>query len=470
MPVIITPDLIEPMRILIIEDNSGDARLLWEELKSSGSNVRFTPVWASRLSEGLAQLEAGVFNAVLLDLSLPDSQDLETLQRVQQQAPTMPIVVLTGLDDESRAIAALHGGAQDYLVKGSASGEMIQHAVRYAIERKRVELDLARRAKELEALFETGLEMTSQVSLHALLRSVVERAARLLDAPMGGLYLLQPDGQNLHLEYSWNLPEVMQGIPLPVGHGAAGRAVMNGAPVAVEDYMTWEGREPSFPSDVFHRTLAVPLYVGSEVIGAIDIVDDQRSGVFSPDEIRLASMFAAQAAIAIQNARLYEQVQRLATLDELTGLYNRRGFYLLAEQIFRMAHRANGDLVLFFIDIDHMKQINDQLGHQAGDQALVDAATVLRGTFRVTDVIARMGGDEFAVLAYPSAETNTQQLANRLQAEVSRFNTWTNRPFKLSLSAGCAAWIPGQTLTLENLMAQADQAMYVTKRSHTDAI
>ena len=453
----------DSLHLLIIDDNSGDARLVWEELKLSGSRVLFEPAWADCLAAGLARLAASAFDAVLLDLGLPDSQGLETLRRVQETAPKLPVVVMTGLDDENLAAQALQSGAQDYLVKGSAGGKMIERSVRYAIERKRAELAQARRASELEALFETGLEIASQVSLQALLQSVVARAARLVDAPMGGLYLLQSDQRTLRLEYSYNLPEEMVGFGLELGQGAAGRAASSGQPLAIEDYQTWEGRAPAVPP-VFHRTLAVPLMVGNAVIGVINIADNVRSGSFTPDEIRLVAMFAAQAAIAIQNARLYEQVQRLATLDELTGLYNRRGFFLLAEQIFRMAHRSTSELVLFFIDVDHMKQINDQLGHQAGDQALVDAATVLRGTFRVTDVMARMGGDEFAVLAYPSIGANSRQLVNRLQSEILRFNTWTSRPFVLSLSAGCACWVPGRPTTLEELMSLADQAMYAAKR------
>lgn len=458
----------EPLRLLVIEDNSGDARLLWEELKLSGSSARFAPVWADLLSKGLAQLAANAFDAILLDLSLPDSQNLDTLRRVQQQAPNVPVVVMTGLDDENLALTALQNGAQDYLVKGTASGKMIEHSVSYAIERKRAELALARRASELQGLFETGLEITAQVGLPALLQAVVERAARLVDAPMGGLYLVQPDHENLRLEYNYNLPQSMLGFVMPLGHGIAGRVAVSGEPFTVEDYQAWEGREASIPNEFFRRTLAVPLKAGGEVIGVINVADDQRTGLFSADEIRLVSMFAAQAAIAIQNARLYEQVQRLATLDELTGLYNRRGFFLLAEQIYRLAHRSSGDLVLFFIDVDHMKQINDQLGHKAGDQALLDAATVLRGTFRVTDVMARMGGDEFAVLAYPSVEANARQLINRLQSEVARFNTWAGRPFQLSLSAGCSSWNPGETTSLDDLMAQADLAMYAAKRTRSE--
>jgi diguanylate cyclase (GGDEF)-like protein len=313
-------------------------------------------------------------------------------------------------------------------------------------------------------LYETSLEINAQVNLPSLLQSVVERAARLVDAPLGGLYMLRPDHETLRMDYIYNLPKDFIGTTLSMGEGAAGRVAVSGLPFTVENYQQWEGRVAAFADLAIQRTLCVPVKTSGEVIGVINVADNRRTDTFSPENIRLVSLFADQAAIAIQNARLYEQVQRLATLDVLTGLYNRRGFFMLAERIFQLAHRSTNELVMIFIDIDHMKQINDQLGHSTGDQALVDAASVLRSTFRVTDVIARVGGDEFAVLAYPSAEEHINQLLKRLQLEIARFNTWAQRPFVLSLSAGCTAWTPGCTDTLDNLISRADEAMYTVKR------
>ena len=454
----------DSLRVLIIEDNLGDVRLLWDELVAPRGTGRLERVWAKSLGEALDLLQAGSFDAVVLDLGLPDSSGLDTLNMVQTQAPGVPVVVVTGLDDEALALQALQAGAQDYLVKGSASGKMVGRAVRYAVERKRTELVLARRASELQALYETSLEINAQVNLPSLLQSVVERAARLVDAPLGGLYMLRPDHETLRMDYIYNLPPEFVGTTLALGEGAAGRVAVSGVPFTVDNYQEWEGRIPAFAELSIQRTLCVPVKTGGEVIGVINVADNHRTETFSPEAIRLVSLFADQAAIAIQNARLYEQVQRLATIDALTGLYNRRGFFQLAERIFQLAHRSTNELVMIFIDIDHMKQINDQLGHSAGDQALVDAAGVLRSTFRVTDVLARVGGDEFAVLAYPSAEIHTGQLLKRLQVEIARFNTWAQRPFVLSLSAGCASWAPGRDETLDNLMARADEAMYAVKR------
>lgn len=131
------------LRLLLVEDNPGDARLLQEELREVPS-AQFEVLHVDRLSEALRVVGASGVDAVLLDLSLPDGNGLGSISRVLQAAPTVPLVVLTGMDDERLAVQAVHQGAQDYLVKGQVTGPLLVRALRYAIERKRVEEGLKR--------------------------------------------------------------------------------------------------------------------------------------------------------------------------------------------------------------------------------------------------------------------------------------------------------------------------------------
>jgi len=140
----------QPIHLLLIEDNPGDARLLSEML----SDVRTAPfelVWCDRLAKGLERLRTGGVDVALVDLSLPDATGLDTITKTRQQAPDLPIIVLTASSSDDKAIAALRAGAQDYLIKGWADSELIVRTVRYAIERKRTEAELARYARELRA-------------------------------------------------------------------------------------------------------------------------------------------------------------------------------------------------------------------------------------------------------------------------------------------------------------------------------
>ena len=456
--------MIDLLNLLLIEDDPADAHRLWKELQKSNGGQHFERIWAQRLAEGLQTLQDSPVDAVLLDMTLPDGDGLDSLRQVQEQAPYVPVVVMTSTADEDLAMLAMQAGAQDYLIKSQVNGKMLERVVRFAVEHKRTQVNMMRRAGELQALYETVLEINANVDLPSLLQSIVERAVRLVEARIGGLYLLQPDGETLRLECSYNYPEQTQEMTLRLGEGMAGRAAQSGQTLTVEDYQRWEGHVTSFEGRTFRRLLAVPLKVGGKVIGVISVVDDRRAGTFTYEETRLVSLFADQAAVAVHNTRLYEQVQQLATMDELTNLYNRRGFYMVADRIFKLARRSTSGLILIFIDVDRMKQINDELGHPFGDQALIETATALHNTFRAADVLARLGGDEFAVLAYPSAESNVPQMLERLNREVGRINAAPLRKFSLALSAGCASWNPGHPITLEDLLSQADQVMYQSKR------
>jgi diguanylate cyclase (GGDEF)-like protein len=155
---------------------------------------------------------------------------------------------------------------------------------------------------------------------------------------------------------------------------------------------------------------------------------------------------------------------RLSTRDELTGLYNRRGFFMAAEPLARLAERAGRSFVVFYADLDGLKAINDAHGHPAGDEAIRDAAWVLNQTFRSADIVARLGGDEFAVLAADAPADCLELMLRRIHKWQDERNAEPDRPFKISLSAGGVAWTREEPRTLEALIAEADMAAYTAKR------
>jgi len=166
-----------------------------------------------------------------------------------------------------------------------------------------------------------------------------------------------------------------------------------------------------------------------------------------------------------ERKRHEEEIRKLSITDQLTGLYNRRGFIAFAEQQMKTANRAKRQMMLVFIDIDGMKWINDALGHKEGDRALLDTANILRQTFRESDIIARMGGDEFAVLAIDVADMNPEILSDRLEQIIAIHNTKVNRPHRLSMSWGAAIYDPDGTKSLDQLMSEADELMYLRKKA-----
>jgi diguanylate cyclase (GGDEF)-like protein len=163
--------------------------------------------------------------------------------------------------------------------------------------------------------------------------------------------------------------------------------------------------------------------------------------------------------------RMASRLRQLSVTDELTGLHNRRGFCSLAEQQLRIANRQGREMLMVCADLDGLKTINDTFGHQEGDRALAAAAAVLRESVREADIVARIGGDEFVVLAAEPPGTNPEVLAARIEENIAAQNASAGKPYELSLSVGAIRCDDGPDCTLASLLKAADEAMYRMKSS-----
>ena len=177
-----------------------------------------------------------------------------------------------------------------------------------------------------------------------------------------------------------------------------------------------------------------------------------------------SSVLLRSVRYAIERHRLLTALRSLSLIDGLTELYNRRGFNDLGEQYLKLAGRSSRSASLMYLDIDRFKTINDTLGHHVGDRALLSLADTLRDTFRRSDIIARMSGDEFAVLAFETSEDNAETLVERLRAELTEVNETTRERFQLSVSIGLARYDSDDAVSLEDLLGQAAAAMHREKR------
>jgi diguanylate cyclase (GGDEF)-like protein len=169
-----------------------------------------------------------------------------------------------------------------------------------------------------------------------------------------------------------------------------------------------------------------------------------------------------QSASALRS--LSTEMEHLALSDELTGLRNRRGFLVLADQALRMARRTRSKCVLVFVDLDGLKRVNDTRGHAAGDTLIADAGRVLANVFRESDVVGRVGGDEFAVLALLDEHDGAATVNNRLLAEIEKFNAQAVPSMRLSMSIGIEELPANADTALDVLLSRADRAMYEKKR------
>jgi len=176
---------------------------------------------------------------------------------------------------------------------------------------------------------------------------------------------------------------------------------------------------------------------------------------------------AAHPAVwcAVKQALLDRELRQLALTDELTCLYNRRGFFAAAVQQLKLATRKGQSLLLLYCDLDNLKKINDSYGHREGDLALIRSADAMEKAFRGSDILARLGGDEFVVLASEASSATQEVLLRRFQKTLKKANAGETR-YELSVSVGVARFDPKHPISLGELMAQADEAMYEQKRNH----
>jgi diguanylate cyclase (GGDEF)-like protein len=162
--------------------------------------------------------------------------------------------------------------------------------------------------------------------------------------------------------------------------------------------------------------------------------------------------------------RMEERLRVFSFSDELTGLYNRRGFFALVEQQLKLSKRMKQGIFMLYADLDGLKAINDTWGHQEGDRALIDIANILKATFRESDIIGRIGGDEYVALPIGTAGDNVKIITDRLQKVLEIHNAESALSYKLSISFGVAHYDPENPCSIDELLLQGDKLMYEQKR------
>jgi len=297
----------------------------------------------------------------------------------------------------------------------------------------------------IAGLLGSGRDITDQLHTLRDLRESEDRLRRILNSLQSGIVIIDPD---THRIVDINPATIdMLGTP---------REKIIGS-VCHDFICPWEkGRCPiTDKGETIDRAERVIIRPDGREIPVIKSV----STVKFRGRPHLVEMFLDIS----ERKRLEKKLEELSVTDQLTGLQNRRGFMALAEQQLKVADRTRKGLALSFLDLDGLKQINDRLGHEAGDQAIVDAADTLRKTFRGSDIISRLGGDEFAVLALESSGAQPDSIIRRLRKNIDAHNASAKRTYTLSISIGTVLYDPETPRSLDQLMAEADRLMYREK-------
>jgi len=221
-------------------------------------------------------------------------------------------------------------------------------------------------------------------------------------------------------------------------------------------------RENPAIDDVFRTLLSE---ANRELASLLQEVRTEPPGILFGDarSQQVSELLMRAVRCAVKQHMLQAELGNLALTDELTGLYNRRGFMAMAERQMRLGRRTGRGMLLFMIDVDGLKSINDSFGHLEGDCALKRTSAVLEETFRDSDVVAPLGGDEFAVLAIEAAGHSEPTIKTRLSERLKSISAEQSR-YEVSLSLGVARFDPRNVSSIGKLMAKADRAMYEQQR------
>ncbi|MCZ7575074.1 MAG: diguanylate cyclase [Ardenticatenaceae bacterium] len=466
------------VRILLMEDDPGLARLFQKRLARHGYQADL----ARDGEEGLAMYDADSYDILVMDHVMPVYTGVEVIRILAARGPLPPIIMVTGTGSEQIAVEAMKLGASDYLVKDVDGGyfellpsviEQALHQHRLVEEKRRAEAEreqllIAERDQRLlaETLAEVTLALASLTSSEEVLGEILHQARRIVPHSASSIALLE-DGMFCIARsqgYEAFHPEQSQSggmhslseMPFNRNVVESRRSLIIRDTAQEPQWVTFE------VTNWVKACILIPICLQDRVLGLLRL-DSDTPGTFSERDAERLRPFANAAAIALENARLFREVQRLANIDELTGTYNRRFFFELAERELGRACRFGHPLSAVMLDIDHFKRVNDHHGHTVGDQVLREVARRCHENIREVDILGRYGGEEFIIILPETDAVGASATAERLR-RIAHTAIITDRgPVTVTLSLGVATL--NQNDSLHAMLKRADQALYGAKQA-----
>jgi len=317
------------------------------------------------------------------------------------------------------------------------------------------------------AIFRITQAAITSEGMDVLYSSIHSILGELIPAENFYIALYDPDTDLISFPYYIDQCDDQPPTPMPI-QGLTGYVIRTGRPLlatrAELERLVQKG-EVEVVGTLGEDWLGAPLKVEGRTIGVMAVQSYLPEIHYDQDDMNFLEFVSTQVAQAIERKHSEEELRNLSLTDELTGLFNRRGFTILAEQQMKLAHRMKRRMLLLFSDVDKLKTINDTFGHPVGDLALKEVASVMKETFREVDIVARLGGDEFVILAPDASGDSVDILVERLQNTLDARNRQGARPYHMTVSVGIAYYDPEKPCTLNELVTQADALMYIQKQS-----
>lgn len=345
--------------------------------------------------------------------------------------------------------------------------ELLANQAAIAIDNARLFDETKQRAERMSVLNEIGQALTATLKVNQLYRLIYQQTRRVLIADCFFVALYDEPHGTIHFPLLYNNGIELPNEIHPLGEGPVSHVIRTRAPYIIhcpDDPLFASGTHFGDTQKCAASALFVPLMLGSRVLGVIS-TQSYREDSYSLDDVQVLQTIAAQAAIALENARLYNELQQLAITDELTGLLNRRGLFQLGQREVERARRYQRPLAALLLDLDNFKQINDTHGHLAGDRVLRALADCCRKNTRILDLVGRYGGEEFVLLLPETDLESAHALAERLRRDIAQTTVLYERtPISFTISVGVAP-MSADVFQLATLIEHADQAQYLAKQA-----
>jgi diguanylate cyclase (GGDEF)-like protein len=455
--------------VLLWLDDSG-ARLCIKELVTDSDAVLETALPADA-----GALGAIVRDRLLLNLPAPKRDHVPYYQAPEEVGAFLGVPVLEdghlrGVLCADRRAAGPFAARDEKLLQGAAA------QILRAIQSERVFAAVERSKYEHERFYHASALLGRALTLEQVMDTAIDAAREICAFEMASITLFDKERKRhrvCRVTVAPGAEDIVDGKSLDgleFGDGSAGLASMV---VKNKHYLPAGGelRDRSIP--VYSRKvklrgveslLVLPLVCADEAIGTFTLAS-RRAHAFGKDAREMLGVIANQVAVSLENAKMYKQMETMATTDGLTGLLNHRTFQGRLSDLLGRSERHGLKLSLILTDIDHFKKVNDTYGHPVGDEVLRRVAKVVQDCVRKIDVAARYGGEEFAVILEGADATGAVQLAERLRNDVAKQVIQSDKgPFSVTLSLGIAT-VPGDASEKHVLIERADQALYHAKHN-----
>lgn len=493
---------IKALKILLVEDSLTDANWISEILSEYNwqkSNIKHV----KRIKEAVDTLSQDNFDAILLDLSLPDSQGIASLDILKQKAPQLPIIILTATNDQNIAAQSLRQGAQDYLIKGEFEGKILTRSICYGIERQRNEFNIRQ-----QALMKRMLDkIRNSIDLEPIIKTTAKEIQQFLQTDQVLIYRCESGqseettvvAQSIDAESDrHSIDRFISAVNLSSLHSILSestsvRAVEDSSvisraeiqvilPKQIKSYMIlpiWLGESVNY----IYEDLSCPMVKRTVthnqdegLWGMLVAYNNSKTRQWQDWEINFLQRLTTQVTIAIQQSQLCCQLQKanrklqqLAILDGLTGIANRRYFDLILDKEWQRLTREQQPFSLILCDIDYFKAYNDAYGHQKGDRCLQEIAQVLQqSTRRPADLAARYGGEEFGIILPNTDAQGALYIAQNIKemlAEKQLIHSKSQVSEYVTCSMGIATQIPRLGQPSTTIIEKADTWLYKAKKA-----